>query len=147
MDIYQRLTKDHRKHAEMAAQLLATHGDSAERRELFTTFRVELEAHANAEDQTLYSTMLANPDSAEAARHSVAEHKKMADDLSELAETDMATGAWLQKFKSLWHYIEHHEEEEERDVFPVGDEALPDRQERAMVGEFERRKAAEQEQL
>ena len=146
MDIYERLKQDHAKHAEMAAQLLKTSGDTPRRQALFEAFRVELEAHANAEDQTLYSKMLANPDSAKAARHSVAEHKKMSDDMSELAEIDVTTDAWTQKFKSLWHYIQHHEDEEEREVFPVGDQALPDRQERAMVGEFERRKAVEEEQ-
>ncbi len=143
MDIYKRLIEDHRKHEKMAKELLKTSGDTPERRKLFEEFRVELESHANAEDQTLYAEMLKKPDAAKDARHSVAEHKEMSDGLEELTQIDMGTGAWLNKFKSVWHMIKHHEDEEEEEIFPSGDEALPASKEKAMVAEFEKRKSEE----
>lgn len=142
MNIYDRLIRDHRKHAELAAKIIETTGDSPERRSLFETFRVELEAHATAEDQTLFAAMMGRADASREARHSVAEHKKISDKLEELAETDMSSGVWLRRFKDLWDYVKHHEDEEERDIFPAGDEALSSIREALMVPQFEFRKVA-----
>jgi hemerythrin superfamily protein len=59
-----------------------------ERRELFEELRKELQAHAAAEEEALYSVMLANPELRDEARHSVSEHKEVDDLLGELTDKD-----------------------------------------------------------
>ena len=51
---------------------------------LFEQFKVEVKAHAAAEEETLYATMLARPALREDAQHSVSEHKELEDYLEEM---------------------------------------------------------------
>ncbi|MEW4467456.1 hemerythrin domain-containing protein [Parasphingorhabdus sp. JC815] len=120
--IFEFLKKDHDKHRELLKKIENTEGDSADRRELFTEFREEVTAHANAEEQSLYAEMLSRPELQADGRHSVAEHKEVDDLLAELADMDMSSPGWLQKFKKLRHDYEHHIDEEEQDMFPAADE-------------------------
>lgn len=48
MDIYDRLEKDHITQRKLCEKIEQTSGDTAERRKLWETLRVELEAHASA---------------------------------------------------------------------------------------------------
>lgn len=143
MDIYERLKEDHGKQRGLAGGLAKTEGDSAERQRLFNEFKKELEAHAAAEEQTFYAELIATPDGQEKARHSVAEHKTAADLLEKLEETDMSSSAWLQTFKKLRHEVEHHVDEEEREVFPLSKKLIPESRAEALATEFEKRKRQE----
>jgi hemerythrin-like domain-containing protein len=144
-DIFSILKSDHDLHREMLAKIAETSGDTSERRNLFEAFRIEVTAHAAAEEQSLYATMLGNPELQEDGRHSVAEHKEIDDMLGELQETDMATGAWLTKFKELRHRYEHHIEEEEDEMFPAAEKELSNTVAKELGAKFDRRKPAELE--
>ena len=143
MNIYDRLKKDHEKQRDLCAKLLKTEGDSDERHKLWEMLRVELEAHALAEEQTFYAELMEHPDATEQARHSVAEHKDMADLVEELEKTEMSSGGWLQKFKKLSHDVNHHVDEEEEDVFPLGKKVIGDKRADELASEFNERKPAE----
>ena len=52
-DIFTRLKQDHDRHREMLDRVAATSGDSKERREAFEKLRIDVSAHANAEEQSL----------------------------------------------------------------------------------------------
>lgn len=141
--IFQELKEDHDKHRAMLEQLGETQGASDERKTLFEELRKELQAHAAAEEESLYAAMLSNPDLRDEARHSVSEHKEIDDYLGELVETDMASSAWLTKFKEMRHRYLHHIDEEEEEMFPSADEKLPDTTERKLATVFEERKPKE----
>ena len=144
-DIFTILKSDHELHREMLEQIAETVGDTPERRDLFEAFRVEVTAHAAAEEQSLYATMLGDPELQEDGRHSVAEHKEIDDLLGELQETDMATGAWLTKFKEMRHRYEHHIEEEEQEMFPAAEKEFSKKLAQELGAKFDRRKPAELE--
>lgn len=144
-DIFTILKSDHELHREMLEQIAETVGDTPERRDLFEAFRVEVTAHAAAEEQSLYATMLGDPELQEDGRHSVAEHKEIDDLLGELQETDMATGAWLTKFKEMRHRYEHHIEEEEDEMFPAAEKEFSKKLAQELGAKFDRRKPAELE--
>lgn len=144
-DIFSILKSDHDLHRAMLAKIAETSGDTAERRDLFEAFRIEVTAHAAAEEQSLYATMLADPDLQDDGRHSVAEHKEIDDMLGELLETDMATGAWLTKFKEMRHRYEHHIDEEEEEMFPAAQEQFSRAKSMELGATFDRRKPAELE--
>lgn len=147
MDIYERLTDDHGKQRGMAAGLAATSGNSAERKRLFEVFCEELEAHAAAEEQTFYAELIAQADGQDKARHSVAEHKEMADIVEELKNTDMSSSGWLTRFKTLKEAVEHHVDEEEKEVFPLAKTLIADARAAELAGEFDDRKRAELDEL
>lgn len=141
--IFADLKADHDRHREMLARLAETSGDSAERRELFEAFRIEVSAHAAAEEESLYATMLANPDLRDDARHSVSEHKEIDDFLGELIETEMSSPGWLAKFKEMRHRYEHHIDEEEEEMFPAAAKDLPEAEQARLARLFEARKPKE----
>lgn len=143
MDIYARLEQDHDRQRQLAKELSETSGDTAERRDLWEQLRVELEAHANAEEQTFYAEMISKPDGQDKARHSIAEHKDMADLIEELADKPMDSSGWLQTFKQLKHDVVHHLDEEEAEIFACARKVIDADRARELAGEFEQRKGAE----
>jgi hypothetical protein len=143
-DIFDRLIEDHNLHRGLLAELDETHGDSSQREELFVRVTKELKAHAAAEEQALYSTMMRKPETTGETRHSVAEHHEIEEALNDLAATDMATGAWLTKFRALQERYLHHIGEEEDEHFPDFAKHLTHEDEAHMRSVFERRKKAEE---
>lgn len=145
-EIFARLKQDHDQHRELLDKLLETSGDSSERVTLFEELTKELKSHAAAEEQALYSTMLRKPPTTGETRHSVAEHHEIEEALNDLAATDMASGAWLQKFKDFDHQYRHHINEEEEDHFPDFAKHLDDDDREHMRSVFERRKKEEKDE-
>jgi hypothetical protein len=142
-DIFERLRQDHDRHRELIEQIEQTHGESDERLTLFEQFTKELKGHAAAEEQALYSTMMRKPPTTDETRHSVAEHHEIEEALNDLAATDMATGAWLTKFRTLKHEYLHHIDEEEDEHFPDFAQYLTEEDELHMKRVFDRRKREE----
>jgi hypothetical protein len=139
--IFQDLKADHDRHRAMLAELAAA--NYADRGALFETLRIEISAHAAAEEESLYATMLANPDLRDEARHSVSEHKEIDDYFGELTELDAASAEWTAKFKEMRHRYEHHIGEEEEEMFPSAAEKLSGEEEARLASVFERRKPKE----
>lgn len=147
MDIYERLIEDHNKQRGLLGGVGETSGDTEERRRLFAELKIELEAHANAEEQVFYAALLAEPDGQEKARHSIVEHDEMNDLIAELEDIDMSAGAWLNKFKDLRHRVEHHVDEEEEEVFVRARKLLSEKQANDLVADFDNRKNEEEKQV
>lgn len=142
-DIFATLKQDHEKHRALLKQLELTHGESPERIQLFRAFTLEVKAHAAAEEQALYSTVMRKPKLTSEVRHSVSEHHEIEEMLNDLAATDMATGAWLTKFREMQHRYLHHIDEEEDEHFPDFGKCLTDDDEAYMDRVFKQRKPVE----
>ena len=147
MNIYERLIKDHDKQRDIMNKLGKTTGDSLERRTLFEALKLEAESHANAEEQVFYAALIEDPETQEQTRHSIAEHKETSDLVQELEEKDMSSSGWIQTFEKLKHDLEHHIDEEEKDVFKVAKDIISDEDALKMAKEFEDNKAAEQKDM
>ena len=141
-DIYAKLKQDHDRQRDMLKRL---GNDMGDRTRLFEQLRLELQAHAAAEEESLYATMLAKPELRDDARHSVSEHKEVDDILGEMMALDVRSPEWEEKFAHLRHRYEHHIEEEEEEMFPSAAEVLSDSKERELAGVYENRKPAELE--
>lgn len=139
--IFADLKADHDRHRDMLARLAAA--DCADRPALFEAFRVEVSAHAAAEEESLYALMLAKPDLRDEARHSVSEHKEIDDFFGELAELDPASTEWTETFGALRHRYEHHIDEEEEEMFPAAAADLSDAEQARIAAVFEARKPKE----
>jgi hemerythrin superfamily protein len=143
--IYAQLKADHDRHRDLIARIEDTGRKDEERQALFDEFRKELQAHAAAEEEALYSVMLANPELRDEARHSVSEHKEVDDLLGELVEKDTTSLFWMSKFKEMRHRYLHHIEEEEEEMFPAASKELSAAKEEEIAKVFERRKPKELE--
>lgn len=143
--IFEDLIQDHNRQRDLLDRIAQTSGDSEERRTLFEELRKELQAHAAAEEESLYATMLANPELRDEARHSVSEHKEVDDMLGELVEMQMSSNGWLTKFKSMRDRYLHHIDEEEEEMFPTASKDLDDATKAKLAKIFEARKPRELE--
>ncbi len=141
--IFQDLIDDHETHRTLLDLIEKTQGDSEGRRELFERFQVEVRAHATAEEESLYATMLADPDLNNDAKHSVSEHKEIEDIIAELFEMDMSSSGWLTRFKTLKHDYLHHIDEEEEEMFPAAAKGLSGAEKTRIAKIFEDRKPKE----
>ena len=141
--IFARLKADHDRHRALLERIDATHGDSAERRDLFEAFRIDVTAHAASEEMSLYATMLANPDLRDEAQHSVAEHKEIEDFLTELYEMDFSSTGWLTRFRTMKDRYLHHIDEEEEEMFPAAEKELSDERKKELIKIFEKEKPKE----
>ncbi|RYY24487.1 MAG: hemerythrin domain-containing protein [Sphingomonadales bacterium] len=139
--IFEDLKADHDRHREMLARLADKKTEGREA--LFEALRVEVTAHAAAEEESLYSTMLANPDLRDEARHSVSEHKEIDDYFGELLDLKFGGEAWEKRFKEMRHRYEHHIDEEEEEMFPSASKALSAAEEKRLADIFEKRKPKE----
>lgn len=141
--IYDEIREDHEKHRDLLNRIAETHGDSAERRDLWNAFYYDVKAHAAAEEETFYSKIMEKPDGQDDARHSVAEHKEMDDIMAELNSMGFDNPGWLTRFKTLKHDYEHHMDEEEQDIFATARDVLKDDGDGSYAARFLDRKAKE----
>lgn len=142
-DIFGRLVEDHDRHRALLAMVEDTKGKTPDRERLFNALVKELKAHAAAEEQALWSTVLREPATTEDARHAVAEHKELDDMLADLAARDMASPGWLRRFSGLKEAYLHHIGEEEQEQFVAAEKILTEADRKYMRKVFERRKKEE----
>ncbi len=143
--IFDRLKQDHDTHRQLLTKIEGARGDADRREKLFNQFKVEVTAHAAAEEETLYATMLARPDLREDAQHSVSEHKEIDDYFEELDELKFDGAAWNEKFDKLKKRYLHHIDEEEEEMFPDAAKELTAEEEKKLAALFAKRKPAELE--
>ncbi|RJG54425.1 hemerythrin domain-containing protein [Sphingobium terrigena] len=141
--IFDRLKQDHDVHRDMFAKMADAKDDTDQLKKLFDQFKIEVSAHAAAEEETLYATMLARPDLREDAQHSVSEHKEIDDYLEELDELKFDGEAWRKKFAEMKKRYLHHIEEEEEEMFPDAAKELTADEEKKLAATFAKRKPAE----
>ena len=144
-EIFQRLKADHDKHRAMLADLEGTQAGSAERETLSEALRVEISAHAAAEEESLYATMLGKPDLRDDAKHSVSEHKEIDDLFADLFKADSASSEWDKAFGELKHRYLHHIDEEEEEMFPAAADGLSGQTQDRLAEVFIDRKPKEKE--
>ena len=145
MNIFQRLEKDHEKQRKLCEDIKSSRGDSKRRNALWSELRIELEAHASAEEQAFYSELMKDPKGTDETRHAVEEHQQMTEMMEVLDNLDMDADIWMKKFEKLAHRVIHHVDEEEAEFFPKA-KKLFSKDDAVEMGEtFKERKPAEVE--
>lgn len=142
-DIFGRLVEDHDRHRALIAMIQETHGSSEQRKTLFEELTREVKAHAAAEEQALWSSVLRDPKTTDDARHAIAEHKQIDDLLADLAARDKASSGWLRRFERLKEKYLHHIREEEQEQFVAAEKRLTATDLRHLRGVFSQRKREE----
>lgn len=133
MTIFEALRQSHEVQRELGEKLLQTSGDSAERRDLFKQFKIELEAHETAEERHFYIPLMQEDQGVDLSRHAIAEHHEMDEMIAELQAMDFSSSAWLPLARKLCETVEHHLEEEERKFFQMAGKLLDERQKKQLA--------------
>lgn len=136
MNIFDELREDHKTQRSLTNDLLKTEGESAERKSVWKKLKIELQAHAAAEERNLYNPMIEHDKSQENARHSIAEHHEIDELIEKLDNTDMSSSAWLAHFKNLRELVFHHLHEEEYQIFTVAGRVLSESQKEKLGSEY-----------
>ena len=146
--IFSTLSKDHGKVASLMSELAETDNDEVHRREaLFETIRVELLAHAQAEDAVFYercSSLHQLVDKVALARD---EHGDIETLLAELSHMHAGQQAWMDKFVSLKTRVSVHVAVEEKEVFPIAQEYLSGDEADALDAEYAQRRESAMKRL
>ena len=141
--IFGRLVEDHDRHRALFAMIEDTTPKSRDRAKLFRELTHEVKGHAAAEEQALWSTVLRHPESTEAGRHAVYEHKKLDDLFGDLAARNLASSGWLRRLAKTKKLYLHHIREEEQEQFVESEKVLTPADQRYMRSVFNRRKREE----
>lgn len=128
MNIFEALRESHELQRELVAALVATSGDSPERRNCFKQLKIELSAHALAEERHFYVPLMDDDAGVNLSRHAIAEHHEMDELVEELADTDLSSPGWLATAKKLSDKVLHHLEEEEHGFFQMAGKILTEKQ-------------------
>ncbi|MES2400564.1 MAG: hemerythrin domain-containing protein [Pseudomonadota bacterium] len=140
MNIFEALRTSHDTQRTLADQLIRTSGDSKERDLLFRELKLELAAHAAAEERFFYVPLIAHDMTQEPSRHGIAEHHDMDKLVKKLEDTDVSSPAWLATAKGLHHKVYHHLKDEEQGVFQLAGKVLTEAEKislaRGYEGEF-----------
>jgi len=127
-NIYEALRQSHDVQRTLCQDLINAEPDSGRRQEIFKLLKVELAAHAAAEERFLYAPILMDDMGLNSSRHALAEHHEIDEYVEDLASAESRGGSWLAKAKKLAEEVEHHLEEEEKKFFQVSGKILTDKQ-------------------
>ncbi len=118
--IYDELRDSHATQRRLCTSMIRTQAKNPMRRQqLFRELRIELAAHAAAEERYLYVPILMHDMGLNSARHALAEHHEMDELVEELHALDPAGDAWGKKAVELEDKVLHHLKEEETKFFQV----------------------------
>ncbi len=136
MNIYEALRESHEEQRKMCHQLVNSDPDVNTRKQLFKSLRVELEAHAAAEERFLYCVMMMSDSGLSSSRHALAEHHVIEELVEDLTTNDPTKHGWLNQAKTLCDKVLHHLEEEETKFFQLSGKILAEKQKTELAKQY-----------
>lgn len=127
-NIYEALRESHDIQRTLCKALVSAEPDSEQRQEIYQQLKIELAAHAAAEERFLYAPMLMDDMGLDPSRHAMAEHHEIDEYVEDLGNAESRGGSWLAKAKKLADEVTHHLEEEEKKFFQISGKILNDAQ-------------------
>lgn len=134
--IYDALHESHEIQRTLCRQLLRAGPGDPRRQELARQLRIELAAHAAAEERFLYAPILMDDMGLDASRHALSEHHEIDERVENLAAADPHTSSWIARARSLCEEVHHHLREEEKKFFQVSGKILSEAQKKMMARHY-----------
>ena len=147
MDAIAMLKADHDKVKELLNRLESTtERGTKTREELFATIKGELTVHETIEEEIFYPALKEHPKAKELVLEGYEEHHVVDTVMAELEGLDVSDETWGAKANVMKENVEHHIEEEEREMFKQARQVF-DKQELQDLGDrmAERKRTAQQE--
>jgi hypothetical protein len=125
MNAFELLKQDHQKVAGIFEKLEQTTERAIKtREEMFERLRSELDMHATLEDQIFYPVLKEAAETREITLEAIEEHKVVKQLLEELSSLPVEDEQWTAKLTVLKENVEHHVEEEEKEMFKSARQVL-----------------------
>ncbi|MEJ8859556.1 hemerythrin domain-containing protein [Variovorax robiniae] len=124
--IFDAIRESHDLQRDLCRKLAASRGNMAAREILFLQLKVELMAHAAAEERFLYASLLMEDSGLDASRHALHEHHEVDELLDDLSSQDKKRDGWIATAKQLSFKVRHHLKEEESKFFQLAGRLLPE---------------------
>jgi hypothetical protein len=127
MDIYSQLKGDHDELKQLMERICARGTGAAKKREAaFRDFKMSLLVHSKVEEAVFYSQLKYIPGLEVKELEAENEHRVAGLLLEELGTMPADGPEWTAKFMMLREMLEHHIEEEEKELFKKAKQALSD---------------------
>jgi hypothetical protein len=136
MNIFEALRESHEIQRSLARKVLNTSGDTPERADLFKDLKLELSAHALAEERHFYAPIMESDAGIDISRHGIAEHHEIDELVEQLEETEASSPAWLPLARKLSEKVHHHLLEEERGFFQMAGKILDTNQKTSLAKSY-----------
>jgi hemerythrin superfamily protein len=134
--IYDALHESHQTQRSLCRRLLRTKPHTRRRQELFTELRIELAAHAAAEERYLYVPILMSDTGLSSSRHALSEHHQIDELIEDMQSLGVNHRGWLAKARKLSEKVHHHLREEETKFFQVSGKILRQAQKTALAKQY-----------
>ncbi|HUF58294.1 MAG TPA: hemerythrin domain-containing protein [Actinomycetota bacterium] len=119
------LEEDHRKMKKLLSEMESTTERGVKtREELFTTVKDELTVHETIEEEIFYPALKEHPKTKEITLEAYEEHHVVDMVMAEIEGVPYDDERWGAKFKVMKENIEHHIEEEEKEMFKQARQAF-----------------------
>lgn len=115
-DIFDALIEKHEIQRALCDKLESTK-DETQRKALYEDLKLELEAHAAAEERHLYVPVMQHDEGLDLSRHAITEHHEMDEMMETLDDGRIGQEKWDKTCADLIHKVRHHLKEEENDFF------------------------------
>src|SRR5262245_4263432 len=122
--IFDAIRESHDLQRDLCRKLTASRGDMDVRQLLFLQLKVELMAHAAAEERFLYVPLLMKDGALDISRHALHEHHEVDELLEDLSVRNKKQAGWITTAKKLSFKVRHHLKEEESKFFQVAGRLL-----------------------
>lgn len=136
--IFDALRESHEAQRSLCRKLMRSPPHSERRIEVFTALRIELAAHAAAEERYLYVPVLMHDAGLHVSRHAQHEHHEIDELVEKLQTTDHNGRGWTATVKKLSHEVHHHLREEETKFFQVSGRILNATQKERLTNQYRR---------
>ena len=134
--IYDALRESHQIQRSLCRKLLRSPPHSEQRTALFTDLRIELAAHAAAEERFLYAPILMDDAGLDSSRHALHEHHEIDEIVEDMQVAEKQGAGWMARARALSHKVHHHLREEEKKFFQVSGKILSELQKRRLAGQY-----------
>jgi hypothetical protein len=134
--IFDAIRESHDLQRDLCRKLTASRGDMAARQVLFLQLKVELMAHAAAEERHLYVPLLMENGGLDASRHALHEHHEIDELLDDLSVRNKKQAGWIATAKKLSFKVRHHLKEEESKFFQLAGRLLPETKKKQLARKY-----------
>jgi hypothetical protein len=134
--IFDAIRESHDLQRDLCRKLTASRGDMAAREVLFLQLKVELMAHAAAEERHLYVHLLMEDGGLDASRHALHEHHEVDELLDDLSVRNKKQEGWIATAKQLSFKVRHHLKEEESKFFQLAGRLLSERKKQQLARQY-----------
>lgn len=133
--IYDALRESHELQRSLCRSMLRV-ADAAKRYQTFVALKIELAAHAAAEERYLYAPILLHDGGLNSSRHALSEHHKVDEIVEEMEGGDPASRKWRESARKLSEKVHHHLKEEETKFFQVSGKLLSATQKKVLAKQY-----------